>query len=407
MSSTQENDPRVIREAGGLRGLVADYRRRLAQRDIGQLPVIIGLIAICTIFQLASKGVFLDSFNLVNLTLQMAAVGTISIGVVLILLLGEIDLTAGVVSGLCAAVMAVLNVKLGYSAPVALLLATLTGTAVGLFQGFWITWFGIPSFVVTLAGLIGWQGLLLYVLGPTGTVNLKDPVITGLAGKFFQGGLAYGLAALFIAYVAGGPLLAYRKRRAAGLTVPPLLFVAIRAALMSIIVVLAVMKLGSDRGISSSLVIFIGLVVVMDYLLRRTRFGRMIFAIGGNAEAARRAGIPVKTVRTIVFVLASTLAAWGGILSASRGLAVNQSAGQGAVLLNAIAAAVVGGTSLFGGRGSVWAALLGIIVIQSISNGMDLLSLQPSIKFMITGGVLLTAVTIDAVLRRGQQSSGR
>ena len=178
MSSTQENDPRVIREQGGLAGLVADYRRRIAQRDIGQLPVIIGLVAICTIFQLASKGVFLDSFNLVNLTLQMAAVGTISVGVVLILLLGEIDLTAGVVSGLCASVMAVLNVKLGYSAPVALLLGTLTGTAVGLFQGFWITRFGIPSFVVTLAGLIGWQGLLLYVLGPTGTVNLKDPVIT-------------------------------------------------------------------------------------------------------------------------------------------------------------------------------------------------------------------------------------
>jgi D-xylose transport system permease protein len=407
MSSTAEHDPRVIREQAGLAGLVADYRRRIAQRDIGQLPVIVGLIAICTIFQIASNGVFLDSFNLVNLTLQMAAVGTISIGVVLILLLGEIDLTAGVVSGLCAAVMAVLNVKLGYSAPVALLLGTLTGTAVGLFQGFWITWFGIPSFVVTLAGLIGWQGLLLYVLGPTGTVNLKDPVITGLAGKFFQGALAYGLAGLFLAYVALGPLLAYRKRRAAGLAVQPLMFVVIRAVLVSVIVLLAVMTLDSDRGISSSLAFFVGLVVVMDYVLRRTRFGRMIYAIGGNAEAARRAGIPVKTVRTIVFDLASTLAAWGGILSASRGLAVNQSAGQGAVLLNAIAAAVVGGTSLFGGRGSVWAALLGIIVIQSISNGMDLLSLQPSIKFMITGGVLLTAVTIDAVLRRGQQASGR
>jgi D-xylose transport system permease protein len=407
MSSTQEDDPRVIREQAGLAGLVADLRRRIAQRDIGQLPVIVGLIAICTIFQIASDGVFLDSFNLVNLTLQMAAVGTLSIGVVLVLLLGEIDLTAGIVSGLCAAVMAVLNVKLGMSAPVALLAGTLTGTAVGLVQGFWITRFGIPSFVVTLAGLIGWQGLLLYVLGPTGTVNLKDPVITGLAGTFFKGPLAYGLAGLFLAYVAVGPLLAYRKRRAAGLTVQPLAFVAIRAAAVSVVVLVAVLTLDSDRGVSSGLVLFVGLVIGMDYLLRRTRFGRMIYAIGGNAEAARRAGIPVARVRTIVFVLASTLAAWGGILGASRGLAVNQSAGQGAVLLNAIAAAVVGGTSLFGGRGSVWAALLGIIVIQSISNGMDLLSLQPSIKFMITGAVLLTAVTIDAVLRRGQQAAGR
>ncbi len=407
MSSTQEHDPRVIREQAGLGGLVADYRRRFAQGDIGQLPVLIGLIAICTIFQIASDGVFLDSFNLVNLTLQMAAVGTIAVGVVLVLLLGEIDLTAGIVSGLCAAVMAVLNVKHGMSAPIALLAGTLTGTAVGLVQGFWITRFGIPSFVVTLAGLIGWQGLLLYVLGPTGTVNLMDPVITGLAGTFFKGPVAYALAGLFLAYVAVGPILAYRKRQAAGLTVQPITFVAIRAAAAGVVVLIAVVMLDSDRGISSSVVLFVGLVVGMDYLLRRTRFGRMIYAIGGNAEAARRAGIPVARVRTIVFVMASTLAAWGGILGASRGLSVNQSAGQGAVLLNAIAAAVVGGTSLFGGRGTAWAALLGIIVIQSISNGMDLLSLQPSIKFMVTGGVLLTAVTIDAVLRRGQRASGR
>jgi len=408
MSSTQESDPRVIRAQAGLRGFLADYRRRLAQGDIGQLPVIVGLIAIGTIFQLASKGVFLGSFNLVNLMLQMAAVGTISVGVVLILLLGEIDLTAGFVSGLASAVMAVLFVNMNLPAGVALLVGTLTGTAVGLFQGFWITWFGIPSFVVTLAGLIGWQGLLLYVLGPKGTINVPDrSLIAALANTFFKGPIAYGLAALFLAYVAGGPLLAYRKRKAAQLTVPPLLFVGIRAALVSVVVLIAVIVLDSDRGISSGLLFFVGLVVAMDYVLRRTRFGRMIYAIGGNAEAARRAGIPVRRVRTIVFVLASTLAAWGGILSASRGLSVNQSAGQGPVLLNAIAAAVVGGTSLFGGRGSVWAALLGIIVIQSISNGMDLLSLQPSIKFMITGAVLLTAVTIDAALRRGQRTSGR
>jgi len=407
MSSTQEHDPRVIRERSGLSGLVTDYRRRLAGGDLGQLPIVVGLIAICTIFQIASHGVFLDAFNVVNLTLQMAAVGTISVGVVLVLLLGEIDLTVGIVSGLCAAVMAVLSVNLNLPGPVTVLAGTLTGTAVGLFQGFWITRFGIPSFVVTLAGLIGWQGLLLFVLGPTGTVNLNDPFITGIAGTFFQGPPAYGLACLFVAYVAVGPILTYRKRRAAGLSVQPIAFVVARAVLVSVIVLIGVVTLDSDRGISSSLVFFLGLVVGMDFVLRRTRFGRMIYAIGGNAEAARRAGIPVQRVRTIVFVLASTLAAWGGILAASRGLSVNQSAGQGAVLLNAIAAAVVGGTSLFGGRGSVWAALLGIIVIQSISNGMDLLSLQPSIKFMITGAVLLAAVTIDAVLRRGRQASGR
>lgn len=407
MSSTQEHDPRVIRAQGGLGGLLAVLRRRFAQGDIGPLPVLIGLVAIFTIFQVASDGAFLKPFNLVNLTFQMAAVGTIAIGVVLILLLGEIDLTVGIVSGLAASVMAVLNVKHGVSAPVALLAGTLTGTAVGLFQGFWITRFGIPSFVVTLAGLMGWAGALLYVLGPTGTVNLTDPLITGLAGTFFHGPTAYALAALFLAYVALGPILEHRKRRAAGLTVPPITFVAIRAAIAGVAVLIAVVTLDADRGISSSLVVFVGLVVAIDYMLRRTRFGRMIYAIGGNAEAARRAGIPVARVRTIVFVMASTLAAWGGILAASRGLSVNQSAGQGPVLLNAIAAAVVGGTSLFGGRGTAWAALLGIIVIQSISNGMDLLSLQSSIKLMVTGGVLLAAVTIDAVLRRGGRPAGR
>jgi D-xylose transport system permease protein len=407
LNHREQNDQRVGRAPAGWSGFVADYRRRTAEGEIGQVPVIAGLIAIGTIFQIASNGVFLDSFNLVNLTLQMAAVGTISVGVVLILLLGEIDLTAGMVSGLCAAVMAVVNVRMNYAAPVALLAGTLTGAAAGLLQGFWITRFGLPSFVVTLAGLIGWQGLLLYILGPTGTINLTDPAITGLAGTFFKAPVSYALAGVFVAYVALGPILAYRKRQAAGLMVPPLAFVTIRAVVVSAVVLATVFVLDDDRGISSSLVIFVGLVVAVDYLLRRTRFGRMIYAIGGNAEAARRAGIPVARVRMSVFVIASALAAWGGILGASRGLAVNQSAGQGAVLLNAIAAAVVGGTSLFGGRGTVWAALLGIVVIQSISNGMDLLSLQPSIKFMITGAVLLTAVTIDAVLRRGGRTFWR
>lgn len=405
MSSTLEHDPRVIEERAGVRGIAAEYGRRLRQGDIGQLPVMVGLVVIWTIFQVASDGVFLDPFNLVNLTLQMAAGGTISIGLVLVLLLGEIDLSAGVVSGLCAAIMAVLTVRYGVPAPVALALGVLAGAAVGTLHGVWITRFGIPSFVVTLAGLIAWQGALLLVLGKTGTVNLRDPLITALAGTFLTGPVAFGCAALFIAYVAIGPLVTYRSRHAAGLSVAPLPFVVIRAIAITGFVIAAVIVLDADRGVSSGLLSLVGAVIVMDFVLRRVRFGRMIYAIGGNAEAARRAGIPVRTVRAAVFILASMFAAWGGILGASRLLAVNQSAGQGDVLLNAIAAAVIGGTSLFGGRGSVWAALLGIMVIQSISNGMDLLSLSSSIKFMITGGVLLTTVTIDAVLRRSRSAS--
>jgi D-xylose transport system permease protein len=407
MSSTLEHDPRVIEERAGMRGLAAEYGRRLRQGDIGQLPVVVGLIVIGTIFQVASHGVFLNPFNLVNLTLQMAAGGTISVGIVLVLLLGEIDLSAGVVSGMCAAIMAVLAVNVGLPAPAAVGLALLAGMAVGTLHGVWITRFGIPSFVVTLAGLIAWQGALLLVLGKTGTINLRDPFIVALAGTFLNGPAAYGCVALFIAYVALGPLVTQRRRRAAGLTVPPIGFVAIRAVAISAFALVAVVVLDADRGVSSGLLFLVGAVIVMDFVLRRVRFGRMIYAIGGNAEAARRAGIPVQRVRAIVFLLASMFAGWGGILGASRLLAVNQSAGQGDVLLNAIAAAVIGGTSLFGGRGSVWAALLGIMVIQSISNGMDLLSLSSSIKFMITGGVLLSTVTIDAVLRRSRAAASR
>jgi D-xylose transport system permease protein len=407
MSSTLEHDPRLIEDRAGARGIVAEYGRRLRQGDIGQLPVVVGLLVIGTVFQVASHGVFLTPFNLVNLTLQMAAGGTISVGIVLVLLLGEIDLSAGVVSGMCAAIMAVLTVNLGWSAPAAVGVALLAGLAVGALHGIWITRFGIPSFVVTLAGLIGWQGALLFVLGRTGTINLRDPFIVALAGTFLTGPAAYGCVALFIAYVALGPLITQRRRRTAGLSVPALTFAVVRAVAVSAFAIAAAIVLGADRGISSGLLFLVGAVIVMDFVLRKVRFGRMIYAIGGNAEAARRAGIPVQRVRAVVFMLASMFAAWGGILGASRLLAVNQSAGQGDVLLNAIAAAVIGGTSLFGGRGSVWAALLGIMVIQSISNGMDLLSLSSSIKFMITGGVLLSTVTIDAVLRRSRTAAAR
>lgn len=407
MSSTLEHDPRVIAERGGMGGVIAEYGRRLAQGDIGQLPVIVGLAIIGTIFEIASHGVFLSPFNLVNLTMQMAAGGTIAVGMVLVLLLGEIDLSVGVVSGMCAAIMAVLTVRSGLPAPAAVGIALVAGFVVGAAQGAWITGFGVPSLIVTLSGLMTWQGSLLQVLGKTGTVNLPDSLITHLAGTFFHGPAAYVCAALFIAFVVVGPVISQRRRRAAGLTAAPRSFIVIRAVVTGAIAIVVVAVLDADRGVSSALLFLIGAVLVMDFVLRRLRYGRMIYATGGNAEAARRAGIPVRLVRASVFALASLFAAWGGILGASRLLAVNQSAGSGELLVNSIAAAVIGGTSLFGGRGSVWAAFLGIMVIQSISNGMDLLSLSSPIKFMITGGVLLSTVTIDAVLRRSRAAASR
>ena len=407
MSSTLEHDPRVIAEPTGVSGLVTEYRRRLWSGDIGQLPVVVGLIVIATIFQVASNGIFLSSFNLVNLTMQMAAAGTVSVGMVLVLLLGEIDLSVAVVSGMCAAIMAVVSVRWGLPPSLSIVVGLVAGAAVGAAQGAWITGFGVPSLIVTLAGLMTWQGGLLQVLGRTGTINLRDSLITSLAGTFFHGAAAYACAVVFIALVALAPLIDRRKRKAAGLTVQPASIVALRAVAITAIAAVLVALLDADRGVSSALLFLIGAVLVMDFVLRRMRYGRMIYAVGGNAEAARRAGIPVRIVRASVFALASLFAAWGGILGASRLLAVNQSAGQGELLVNSIAAAVIGGTSLFGGRGSVWAALLGIMVIQSISNGMDLLSLSSPIKFMITGGVLLATVTIDAVLRRSPATAAR
>ena len=353
--STLPYDPRVIAEAGGLRGAIAIYRRRIASGDVGQLPVVIGLIVIWTVFGLASGGTFVGAFNLTNLALQSAATGTIAIGVVFVLLLGEIDLTVGIVSGLASGVMAVLNVTMGLPGPVAVVAALVVGLAIGLLQGIWITKFRIPAFVVTLAGLIAWQGALLFVLGRTGTLNITDKFLVGLAGTFFKDFAAFGLGLIFVVYVAATGLLTRRSRIRAELPAEAGVILAIRLVIIAVLVFAAILVLLPDRGLPLSLVMLVALTVVMDFVARRTRFGRMVFAVGGNAEAARRAGIKVDRVRIAVFTIASLFAALGGVLAASRLLAVNQSAGSGDILLNAIAAAVIGGTSLFGGRGTVWA----------------------------------------------------
>jgi D-xylose transport system permease protein len=399
-------DPRLIQEAPGLKGAWQGFRRRVSQGELGSLPVMIGLCAIWLTFYAANER-FLSAANLTNLMLQIAAMGTISAGLVLVLLLGEIDLSAGAVSGLSAAVMAVLNVKLQWPAVPSILVGLAMGAGIGLVQGLWITRFRVPSFVVTLAGLLGWQGALLFTLGGTGTVNLNDTFITGMTGTFFPPEIAWPVAGLIILAYGGTVLLERWRRAAAGLPLAHLRSTVARLVVISGAVVAAVAVFTQDRGLPLAALIFAGVVVVLELLIKRTRFGRHVFAVGGNAEAARRAGIRVENIRVAIFTLASMMAAAGGILAASRLLAVNQSSGSGDVLLNAIAAAVIGGTSLFGGRGSVWSAILGALVIGSISNGMDLLALSSSVKFMVTGAVLLVAASIDALSRRGRQAAGR
>src|SRR5215216_5786044 len=301
--------------------------------------------------------------------------------------------------------MAVLIEQHGWSPYLGIAAAVLAGTAIGLFQGSVFTRFGIPSFVVTLAGLLAWPGAQLKVLGETGTVNITDPKVTGLTSTFYSDTVGWIFAFVAIGAFAALTLWNRQKRVSEGVAAPPLSTLVLRIAMVSVAVLVAIWVLNDDRGLPLAVLIFLGFVLLFFYITTRTKFGRHIFAVGGNAEAARRAGIGVTRIRILVFMLASTMAAAGGILAASRLLAVNQSSGGSDLLLLAIAGPVIAGTSLFGGRGFVWSALLGALVIQSISNGMDLLALSSDVKFMVTGGVLLLAVTVDAATRLRRETS--
>ena len=401
--STAEQAPAAPEAA---RPTAREIVRRFVEGDLASLRVVLVLAVIWIIFQ-SQNDRFLSAVNLTNLMLQITAVGLISVGVVYVLLLGEIDLSVGAVSGLAAAVVAVLNVKHGWSPYLAIAAGVATGTVIGVIHGEIFTRFGVPSFVVTLAGLLAWQGALLYVLGDTGTVNLNDPKITGLANTFYSDSVGWIMAFAAIGIYAGLALWGYRQRVAAGLADQALIPIVIRIVVVAVSVIVAVSILNSDRGVPLAVLVLLAFVAGMQYLATRTRFGRHVYAVGGNAEAARRAGINVTRIRVVVFAIAGTMAATGGIFAASRLLAVNQSSGGSDLLLLAIAGPVIAGTSLFGGRGTVWSALLGALVIGSISNGMDLLALESSVKFMVTGGVLLVAVIIDALARRQRQAAGR
>jgi len=380
--------------------------RRFLQGDLVSLRVIFAIALIWIVFQ-SQNDRFLSATNLTNLFLQITPVALISVGVVMALLLGEIDLSIGAVSGLAASVMAVLNVKNGWDPTLAIIAGVLTGAAIGLGQGLLFTRFRIPSFVVTLAGLLAWQGALLQVLGGTGTVNLTNSSITNLANTFYSDAVGWIVAAAAIGVFALVTLGGYVRRHGSGVTAEPLGLLLLRVGVFAAVAIVAVAIFNSDRGLPLAVLILLGFVVGFQLLTTRTTFGRHLFAVGGSAEAARRAGIRVDGMRVVAFTLCSSMAAVGGVMAASRLLAVNQSSGGSDLLLLAIAGPVIAGTSLFGGRGSVWSALLGAIVIGSISNGMDLLAFESSVKFMVTGGVLLAAVVVDALARMRRQEQGR
>jgi D-xylose transport system permease protein len=405
--ATDLQDERLTHQAG-VRGELASLGNRIRGGDLGALPVVAGLIIIAIVFN-SLNSIFLSSANLTNLLLECAPVGVIALGIVCVLLVAEIDLSVGSVSGLSSALTAVLFVDKGLPAVVAILLAVLAGCAIGFLYAQIFNRIGVPSFVITLAGLLAFQGLQLYLLGSKGAINLPfDSELVKFAQlQYVPDWMSYVFVVLAALGLFATGFAHARERRRASLSAQSITALAVRSVALLVGLGLFVSYLNRTRGVGWMFVFFLALVLLMHYVLTRTGFGRSMFAVGGNPEAARRAGIDVKRVYTSVFVLCSGLAAVGGVLAVARLAAANQSSGGGDVNLNAIAAAVIGGTSLFGGRGSAFAALLGILVIQSISNGLTLLSLDSSYRFMITGGVLLLAVSLDAVARRSRASSGR
>jgi D-xylose transport system permease protein len=379
--------------------------------ELGPLPVIIGLAVIWLVFGLLDSQYFHAS-NAEFIAYYMAGLGLLSMGLVFVLLLGEIDLSVGSVSGLSAAVYGVLSVTHGVNPWLAVLLTLLTGAAIGALQGFIFAKIGVPAFVVTLAGFLAWQGVMLWLLGSTGTINLADKGLNHfLSGNsFFLGSEvsgAYLLAGLATAAVLVGGLSGQARRRRAGVPFRPTGEIVLRTAVLAAGAFAAAYVLNQASGVPNALVIFLGLLVVADFVLRRTGFGRKIFAVGGNIEASRRAGISVPMIRIAVYTISGTFAALGGLAIAATTNAAGQSGADPNNLILAIAAAVIGGTSLFGGRGRIWSALLGVVVIESINAGLYLKGLTLDIQYTITGAVLLAAVVVDSLSRRSQKSSGR
>ncbi|MFD5127898.1 sugar ABC transporter permease [Streptomyces olindensis] len=404
--------PRARGWQENLRAYALEVRGSVRDGERGPLLVVAGLIVICVVFQ-ALDDKFLSPRNLSNLGVDIVGTGLVAVGIVFVLLIREIDLSVGSVSGLAGAAFAVLNVNHGVPEWLAVIVAVVAGTAVGAFHGFFFAWLGVPAFVVTLAGLLVWNGLTLYLLGASGTINIdEEGLVASLTSRHFDADVAaYAVAAVGTA----GYLLTVRRRRsrhrAAGMPYRPMGEIWLRTALLAVVSFAAAHTLNRFQGLPLALLIFLVVLVVSDYVLRRTRYGRRVYALGGGVEAARRAGIGVERVRVAMFMVSGTLAAVGGLFVASGLTSASpttaRAAGSGMLLINAIAAAVIGGTSLFGGRGSPWSVLLGVLVIQSIASGMGLLGVEDAVQFMITGGVLLAAVAADALSRRVETRRGR
>ncbi|MFI2345561.1 sugar ABC transporter permease [Streptomyces sp. NPDC019443] len=401
-------DPRLLVREQGFAGYLTEFKRKLHSGDLGSMPVIIGLVIIAVVFQSLNSN-FLSAQNLSNIAVTMVATGMMAVGIIFVLLLGEIDLSVGSVSGVAGAIAAVMSVTHGINEWLAVVVAIVSGAVIGALHGFFFARIGAPAFAVTLAGLLFWLGFMLQLLGDQGTINLDgEGVIGKLTTYYFTDvAAAYGLAAVAVAGFFLSAFFDARRREAAGIPSRPLVDIVVRTVLLAVVAFAAAAMFNQYKGLPLALVLFLLVLVVTDFVLRRTTYGRKIFALGGSVEASRRAGISVTAVRISVFSIAGTFAAIGGLFWASKIAAANQSAGAGDLLMNVIAAAVIGGTSLFGGRGRTWNALLGVMVIVSIQYGLALEGIATPIQYMITGGVLLATVVIDSLTRKTQKTAGR
>ncbi|MGC5395298.1 sugar ABC transporter permease [Streptomyces sp. DT20] len=404
-------DPRLLIREEGFKGYWSEFIRKVRGGELGSLPVFVGLIVIAIVFQFQNSN-FLSASSVANIAVYSSGLGIMAVGIVFVLLLGEIDLSVGSVAGVGAATWAVLNVNHGWPEWLAILTAVLAGTALGALHGFFFAKIGVPAFVVTLAGFLGWSGLQDWMMGGEGSINTPSgSVVEDLTNYFFEDkGVGYGLALVAVIAYAASLLVDSKRRKAANLPARPVTEIVLRTAVVAVLCFVVAYVLNEPegaRGLPLALVLFLAVLVIADFVARRTTFGRQVFAVGGNAEAARRAGISVDRIRIIVFALSGTLGAFGGLFIASLSGGATKSVGGGNTLMLVIAAAVIGGTSLFGGRGKVWSALLGMVVIQSIQQGLNMIGMANAVQYMITGAVLLAAVVIDSVSRRTQKTAGR
>jgi D-xylose transport system permease protein len=404
-------------DTGGLAKAFRDYKDRITGGDVGSLPALLGIVVLVLIFSVMEGDVFLTNTNFANLINQGAAIVVLAMGLTFVLLLGEIDLSAGFAAGMGAAILAVTLTEHGWAWPLAIVAALVTGILIGLAIGLLVAHLGIPSFVVTLAAFLALQGAMLLIIGEGGTIPIREESVLTVMNDNMPVALGWLLALLVIGGYAATSYWAIMRRRREGLAAEAVSVWLVKVIALAVPVLIATYLLNQERQRAAAPIVIEGvpwvvplilvLMLALTFLLGRTGLGRHIYAVGGNTEAARRAGINVKGIMMTCFIICSLLAVVAGILIASRDNSVSPTTGGAQTLLYAIGAAVIGGTSLFGGHGKVVNALTGGLVVAVIANGLPLVTQKSGVQFIINGFVLLIAASVDAISRRRAAATGR